>query len=350
MKFKDNSIFEKTADISLLQTVLNDTLKLRIGGDLANVTVRDRGVRYKDFLAVLLDLDPSIKTGGELNDILPRRVRQYWKNELISWYIDRLESNDYKSIGVNLADFVIKLVPHYEIDRSKFIIRSTDIAVRNNNLTKDQIKSYCNLLKKIHSVNDSFEMYYPQWLRPDKFDLLLDTLIPPRSIITTDRNYSQVLLAKMNSNASNPTRSAQTIFRFNGIYPGLIIGGGPSNIPAPSFTIAGDRYNFLEYEHDPVQTFVEKEVARCGNCKRPGYDRPQCKFCNNLLQQKRDEITAKQRHNKTDPSIIRKMVGNTKADFVCHRCSKLGHKYSDCYGSKPYCYLCGCSHTVGDFR
>ena len=341
----DSSYFENNVNILELNNNIQD--KLQIGAETATVTVHPRETVYVEFDAALHDLDNTIKSPKQIQEIVPKRIRQHWRNKLIYWFCNKIEQNEYKIEGINIAEFVLELVTKFDINNSNYLIKSPDDI--NPNAQIPQIKHYCDTIKHIHPINPAFPCYFPPFIKTNKFDNLIDQIIPENCIKTTDKSYSSILSSnKMSKNEKQINKSVTTI-TFNNIYPGFILGDNNQLIPTPTFIFAGRKHQFSKYHKDISRSYMNISIPRCNICRRPGTTYTNCQRCKNEMDKLRNEIKAKGKIEKWTVKLINKKIGDTKIPSVCNKCSQVGHKWVSC-NHRPYCYLCALSHNVGDIR
>ena len=170
----ETSYFEDNVDVKDLNTTIQD--KLSIGSETASVTVKPRETVFVEFTAALENLDPTIKSPKQIQEILPNRIKEYWKNKLIFWFCNNVLKNGYKLNDINIADFLLEMVPDYDVDKPLFqILPSDDVKM---DAVPDQIKKYCTTITHIHPINPSFPCYYPQFINSRKFTELINLMIP----------------------------------------------------------------------------------------------------------------------------------------------------------------------------
>ena len=145
---------------------------------------------------------------------------------------------------INIADFVLKKIPNYDIDKRKYQLQPQDDI--KTEVEVEQIHKYCNTILHIYPINPSFPCFFPQFINSQKYTQLINYIIPSGCIKTSDKSYSS-MLSSNNININNPII---TIITFSKIYPGLIIGGGQYNLAKPTYVFGGNNIKFMEYQPD----------------------------------------------------------------------------------------------------
>ena len=99
------SLFEQNINIDKFNEDIQD--KLSIGSELANVTIKPRETVYIEFNAALEDLDQTVKSPKQIQEILSERTKEYWRNKLIFWVCNKIKGNGFSLSDINVAFFFI---------------------------------------------------------------------------------------------------------------------------------------------------------------------------------------------------------------------------------------------------
>ena len=161
-----------------------------------------------------------MKSPKQIQEIIPKRNKEYWKNASLPWICNEIKNDDYKLSNMSIADFILEQIPNYDINRAEFeLYPQDDIKIQAE---IDQIQTYCNTILHIYPINPSFPCFYPPFMNGYKFDQLISFIIPDECIKTSNKSYTSIL----SPNKTNNINPILTIITFNKIYPGFIFGGG----------------------------------------------------------------------------------------------------------------------------
>ena len=341
---KEESYFENNVNIEEFNNSIQN--KLQIGSETATVTIKPRETVYTEFNAALEALDPTIKSPKQIQDIIPKRIKEHWNNKLLYWLCCKFEENQFNINNINLADFILELIPNYDIDNEQYMLKPQEDIKQNIQI--DEIQKYCQTIKHIHPINPSFPCFLPSFINANKFNKLINHIIPNDCIKTSDKSYSSKLLSSNNTNKMGKISPITTI-TFNNIYPGLILGDEQNKLERPTYIFAGRKHQFKEYKKDISREYISQSIPRCNVCRKPGTTYSNCQRCKKQADKQRDQIKAKGKAENWTVKSINKKIADSKLPSVCNKCSRVGHKWVVC-NHKPYCYLCALSHNVGDIR
>ena len=122
----EKSYFEDNVDIADFNQTIQD--KLSIGTEIATVNIKPRETVYEDFSAALENLDPTIRTPKQIQDII-HEGSKILDQQIDIWLCGKIAANNYNlsTIDINISDYILELVPH-------FLISSLNQFPRNYNL------------------------------------------------------------------------------------------------------------------------------------------------------------------------------------------------------------------------
>lgn len=343
----DSSNFEDKADIDLINAKLNKGA-LFLNGEVVESQAFGRRTVFDEFDAVIFNLDPKINTNENLRRCLPIRLRDDRRSGLIYWMIQQWTANDGNPVGINVLDYItsdsgLNIDIFHDLDRTEFITRSSDIT---ENVSKEQVLSYCRDMLELYNDNPTIPLWYPQWFAKGKCEALLEYILPDDMVKTTNKDYASIL-STAPLNTDSPTLS-QTVITFHNVYPPFILGGGPNLLPVPSPIIAGRIHQLLEYHGDITAEYIKFRVRRCYNCCFPGVTRPDCERCNIEEAALKEKIKRELTQNNAEIPVIRKALYEAKIEYICRKCSVKGdHKEKQCL-NQFFCMLDALPHKVGD--